>query len=154
MTILHNVPLIAAVVAIVTAQCAKVPLRYLTGRRWEASLALSTGGMPSSHSAAVTSLATVVGIEEGWSSSVFAVAAVVSAITMYDAAGIRRHAGFHASLLNRVVRSVRAMQPQSKTDLHHGEELKELLGHRPIEVFGGAVWGIGIGLLTHYLYNG
>ncbi|WP_336772472.1 divergent PAP2 family protein [Paenibacillus sp. MMO-58] len=151
MNIFHNIALIAALVAIITAQGLKIPLGFISDGKWNISKAFGTGGMPSSHSAAVVSLATVVGLNEGWSSSMFAVAAVVSAITMYDAAGVRRHAGMHASSINRIAKSIKFLHPHSISEFKHDDELKELLGHRPIEVFGGAIWGIAIGLIMFYL---
>jgi acid phosphatase family membrane protein YuiD len=81
----------------------------------------------------------------------FAISAVVSAITMYDAAGVRRHAGMHATSINRIVKSIKFLHPHSSTEMKHDDELKELLGHRPIEVFGGAVWGVMVGLVMYYL---
>ncbi|WP_138493580.1 divergent PAP2 family protein [Paenibacillus pinistramenti] len=144
MELLHNFPLIAALCAIVTAQIIKVPIYLITHRTWNVGLGFSTGGMPSSHSAAVTSLATAVGLRNGFDSSSFAIAAIVSAITMFDAAGIRRHAGMHASLLNQLASTF----PNHPFQGQH--KLKELLGHRPSEVFAGACFGILISLLLHY----
>ncbi|MNB76889.1 Divergent PAP2 family protein [compost metagenome] len=144
MELLHNFPLIAALCAIVTAQIIKVPIYLVTHRTWNVGLGFSTGGMPSSHSAAVTSLATAIGIRNGFDSSSFAIAAIVSAITMFDAAGIRRHAGMHASILNQLANTF-------PNQLFNGNfKLKELLGHRPSEVFAGALFGIFISVLLHF----
>lgn len=146
MALLHNFPLIAALCAIVAAQIIKVPIYLITHRTFNVGLGFSTGGMPSSHSAAVTSLATAIGIRSGFDSSGFAIAAVVSAITMFDAAGIRRHAGIHASILNQLAETF-------PTHLFDGNfKLKELLGHRPSEVVVGAFFGIFISLLLHYVF--
>lgn len=147
MSILHNFPLIAALCAIVAAQMIKVPIYLITHRTWNVRLGFSTGGMPSSHSAAVTSLATAIGIRNGFNSSGFAIAAIVSAITMFDAAGIRRHAGMHASILNQWARSI----PDISQEGNLWSELKELLGHRPSEVFVGALFGIFVAILLHYI---
>jgi acid phosphatase family membrane protein YuiD len=151
LNIFHNIPLITSLVAIITAQGLKIPLGFISDGTWNLSRAFGTGGMPSSHSAAVVSLATVIGMSEGWSSSMFAISAVVSAITMYDAAGVRRHAGMHATSINRIAKSIKFLHPHSSTEMKHDDELKELLGHRPIEVFGGAVWGVMVGLVMYYL---
>ncbi len=102
----------------------------------------STGGMPSSHSALVTSLATATGLQMGFDSSQFAIAAVLALIVMYDARGVRRESGYHAQLLNRIVREVFSGHPVSE------RELKELLGHTTIEVFVGALVGILYTLLV------
>jgi uncharacterized protein len=148
-SILDNFPLSAAFISIVLAQFVKVPIFLITKRSLDIKLGFSTGGMPSSHSAGVCALATAVGIDEGTSSAAFAIAVVVSAITMFDAAGIRRHAGIHASFINRIM----AAAPLIKEDGYNQKALKELLGHRPIEVFVGALFGIMVSFLLYWLYS-
>ena len=101
---------------------------------------VETGGMPSSHSAVVTSLMTAVGLSEGFDSPIFAVAFVFSFIVMYDAAGVRLAAGKQARILNQLINS-----NQVKVDTN--EKLNELLGHTPIQVFVGAIYGIVVGYL-------
>lgn len=145
MQIFHNFPLMAALIAMIAAQVVKVPLNMIWSKTWDVGVAFSTGGMPSSHSAAVTSLAAAIAISEGLDSTTFAVAAVLSAITMYDAAGIRRHAGLHASFLNRLVKSTPSLLKESS-----GTELKELLGHRPIEVLAGAFFGVAASIVIYF----
>ncbi|AWB44717.1 hypothetical protein DCC85_11145 [Paenibacillus sp. CAA11] len=146
LAILHNLPLIAALCAIVAAQFIKVPIYLIAHRTWNVRLGFSTGGMPSSHSAAVTSLATAIGIRNGFQSSEFAIAAIVSAITMFDAAGIRRHAGMHASILNQWAKSIPGISSQEDS---LWTELNELLGHKPSEVFVGAIFGILVSVVLH-----
>ncbi len=101
---------------------------------------VETGGMPSSHSAVVTSLMTAVGMSEGFYSPMFAVSFVFSFIVMYDAAGVRRAAGKQAQILNQLINS-----KQVKVDTN--EKLKELLGHTPIQVFVGAIYGALVGFI-------
>lgn len=151
LAILYNFPLIAALISILLAQLVKIPLFFIIKRTWNPKIAVSTGGMPSSHSAAVSSLTAAVGITEGFSSSVFAVAVVLSAITMFDAAGIRRHAGIHASFINRIVLADIAAQQEGYEGYKH-KALNELLGHRPIEVFAGALFGIVVSILLYWLF--
>ena len=91
--------------------------------------------MPSSHSAFVTSLATGVGLTEGFDSTLFALAAVFALIVMYDAAGVRRAAGKQARVLNAIIEDL------NRRELHP-ERLRELLGHTPVEVLAGALLGI------------
>lgn len=105
---------------------------------------VETGGMPSSHSAVVTSLMTAIGLSEGFDSPIFAVSFVFSFIVMYDAAGVRRAAGKQAAILNQLIHS-----KQVKVDTN--EKLKELLGHTPIQVFVGAIYGIVVGYLIMML---
>ena len=96
----------------------------------------TSGGMPSSHSSFVTSLATLVGIERGFNSTDFAIVTVFALIIMYDASGVRRAVGKQATILNKIL-----------DDLHHKKHieqkrLKELIGHTPKEVLFGAILGI------------
>jgi len=102
---------------------------------------LGAGGMPSSHSAIVTSLATLIGKSEGITSPIFALSVIFSFIVMYDAAGVRRAAGKQASLLNKIVNT------PGLSNLQVQEKLVEVLGHTPIQVFVGALLGIIAGLI-------
>lgn len=102
---------------------------------------LGAGGMPSSHSAIVTSLATLIGKSEGITSPIFALSVIFSFIVMYDASGIRRAAGKQASLLNKIVNT------PGLSNLQVQEKLVEVLGHTPIQVFVGALLGVIAGLI-------
>src|SRR5574344_5035 len=104
----------------------------------------TTGGMPSSHSAGVMGLSTMVGILQGFDSLLFAVAMGFSLIIMYDAAGLRRAAGKTAACLNRMMDDFYNHDLQSI-----GGKLKELLGHTPLEVLVGAAFGILFAYLFH-----
>lgn len=101
---------------------------------------MGSGGMPSSHSAFVVSLATVIGVGQGLYSPLFGVTAAFSLIVMYDAAGVRRATGKQARILNR-------MFHHKKGEFHYEEELKELIGHTPVEVIAGALLGLALSLL-------
>lgn len=92
MELLTNFPLLSSLAAIIFAQVIKVPIQFIVSRKLDWSLVTSTGGMPSSHSAAVTALSTGVALEHGLDSSLFAVSAIFAVITMFDATGVRRHA--------------------------------------------------------------
>jgi uncharacterized protein len=156
MELFSNFPLWASLAGIFFAQFVKVPIQYIATRRIDWSLLTSTGGMPSSHSAAVTALATGVALETGLDSAVFAVSAVFAIITMFDASGVRRQAGEQAIVLNQLVADFgrfaqEAKGWQDKPDQEKQKELKELLGHKPIEVFFGGLTGILLTLLLHYL---
>lgn len=102
---------------------------------------LGAGGMPSSHSAVVMSLAVLVGKTEGFDSTTFALAMVFAFVVMYDAAGVRRAAGKQASLLNKIV------ETPGLTGMQVTERLVEVLGHSPVQVFVGALIGIVIGVI-------
>lgn len=156
MELLFNFPLIASLAAIFFAQFIKVPIYYIVSRKLDWSLITSTGGMPSSHSAAVTALSTGVALDHGLDSSIFAISAVFAIITMFDATGVRRHAGEQATVLNQLVLDFNKFVEEAKVwpkkaESDKQKKLKELLGHQPIEVFFGGLTGILLSLLLHYL---
>ncbi|MFR2534330.1 MAG: divergent PAP2 family protein [Clostridia bacterium] len=103
---------------------------------------LGAGGMPSSHSAVVTSLATMIGRQYGVASPIFAMSIIFAIVVMYDAAGVRRAAGKQAELLNKIV------ETPGLTGVQVSEKLVEVLGHTPTQVFVGAIIGIIIGLIV------
>ncbi len=102
---------------------------------------LGAGGMPSSHSAVVTSVATLIGKYEGVDTAIFALAFVVAFVVMYDACGVRRAAGKQAALLNKLV------ETPGLTGVQVSEKLVEVLGHTPFQVLVGALIGITAGLI-------
>ena len=102
---------------------------------------MGAGGMPSSHSAVVTVLATMVGKEYGLDSPMFAMAAIFAFIVMYDAAGVRRAAGKQAALLNKIV------ETPGLSNVEVSERLVEVLGHTPVQVIVGATIGVLVGLI-------
>ncbi|WP_077624978.1 divergent PAP2 family protein [Sediminibacillus massiliensis] len=147
-----NFPLLAALIGIVFAQIVKIPIQFIATREFKPGLAFSTGGMPSSHSAAVAAVSTGIGLQEGFSTGIFAVSTVFSIIIMFDASGVRRQAGEQAILLNTLVKDFSHFVEEAKVwgkkqDYQKQEELKELLGHQPIEVFFGGLSGVLIALV-------
>ena len=141
MDLFENKALIAAILAWFAAQVIKVLLVLFDEKRMDLSKMISSGGMPSSHSALITAMTASVGKTTGLDSVAFAIAAVTSLVVMYDAANVRREAGKHAELLNKIARDL-------YPDNHMNQEkLKELLGHKQIEVAAGAILGITIGVL-------
>lgn len=155
MELLTNFPLWSALAAIFFAQFVKVPIQYIATRRLNWSLLTSTGGMPSSHSAAVTALSTGIALEVGMDSAIFAVSAVFAIITMFDATGIRRQAGEQAIVLNQLVADFNKIIADAKNwpkkpEKEKRKELKELLGHKPIEVFFGGLTGIALTLILYF----
>lgn len=102
---------------------------------------LGAGGMPSSHSAVVTSLATMIGKTQGFTSPIFALSVIFAFIVMYDAAGVRRAAGKQAKLLNKLI------ETPGLTNIEVQERLVEVLGHTPTQVIVGAIVGIVVGLI-------
>ncbi|MCL6515428.1 divergent PAP2 family protein [Alicyclobacillus sp.] len=143
----HNAPLMAAVTAILVGQLAKVPLHYVLYREWDLHKVIDAGGMPSSHAAGAAALTVALAYVVGPQSPVFATAVVFAVIVMYDAGGIRRHAGEHAVLLNRLAMELAesGIAVQAASTVREGERLKEILGHEPREVVVGAILGAVVG---------
>ncbi len=134
--VIYNQVLIAGLVAWVLAQVLKVPVEYISKRRWNWSLLLQAGGMPSSHSALVVGVTHAVGLYNGFDTALFAIAFMVTMVVVYDATGIKRQAGLHAALINAMISDLAAGHPLK------GEYLKEVLGHTPVEALGGVVLGL------------
>jgi acid phosphatase family membrane protein YuiD len=118
---------------------------FLGTRRWNLRRFVETGGMPSSHAAAVSALSTIVGLTAGFRSLLFGVTLYFSLIVMYDAAGLRRAAGRQAAILNRLIDE---HFEHSEADTHR---LMELLGHTPLEVLVGALLGVGAAVTWHWI---
>ena len=137
-----NRVLLAGLIAWSLAQIIKVPLNYLLHREWDWALLLSSGGMPSSHSALVIGACTATGLTLGFDSPVFAIAFVLAMIVVYDATGVRRHAGDQARVINLMIDELLTGHPLAE------KELKEVLGHTPREVLGGVFLGVLIAYLT------
>lgn len=138
-----NPPLALALLAMTTSQGFKFLRTIVRRNRPDFTRLIGTGGMPSAHSASVTALAVGVGLSEGWGSSVFGLATFFAVITMYDATGIRRAAGRQARILNQLAEGLRE---HHKLDL---ERVAELLGHTPLEVLVGALYGAVLALALH-----
>lgn len=131
----------ATLVSCLLAQLLKVPFHYLEHKEWDFTRCIGSGGMPSSHSSSVCTLATCVGLQQGFSTPLFAISFVFAIIVMYDAAGVRKAAGEQAKILNRIIKKF------EKQEFHIDQELKELIGHTKPEVIGGALLGILLGIL-------
>jgi uncharacterized protein len=139
--IFNNKALVIPFAAWFLAQILKVLISSLKQRRLDLALLLSSGGMPSSHAALVCALATVVCLTDGVNSTTFAIAAFFAGIVMYDAAGVRWAVSRQARILNRMVDEFYSGKP------HIEQHLIELIGHTRIEVFAGAIFGIGLALI-------
>ena len=135
-----------AFTAIITTQIIKCLLHLIVKRNLDLRLFTTTGGMPSSHSAGVMGLSTAVGLIQGFNSIEFSIALGYAFIVMYDAAGVRRAAGKQAACLNKIIMDL------YKQDLvEAGGKLKELLGHTPLQVLVGAIYGIAYAYYIHLL---
>ncbi|HHX54309.1 MAG TPA: divergent PAP2 family protein [Clostridiales bacterium] len=141
-TVYKNYPLVCAAVSWIVAQLLKVLIDLIIHKKLTPRMLIASGGTPSSHSSTVVSLSLAVGMTEGFLSSTFAISAIFAFIVMYDAAGVRRETGDIAKVLNNLVLN----NPEVENSEEY-RELKELVGHTPIEVVGGAALGIAIPLL-------
>ncbi|KAL2343437.1 hypothetical protein Fmac_004722 [Flemingia macrophylla] len=126
-SIFSNYPLISAFTAFALAQSIKFFTTWLKEGRCDLQRLVGSGGMPSSHSATVTALASAIGFQEGFGGPIFALAMVFACIVMYDATGVRLQAGRQAEVLNQIVYELPAEHP-----LAESRPLSELLGHTPL----------------------
>ena len=145
--ILQNKALIAGLTAWLLAQVIKLPLDYLRTRRWNWALLITTGGMPSSHSSLVTGTVFAIGLYYGFDNPLFALGVAITMIVTYDAAGVRRQAGIHAQRINVLF-----------DELLHGhifseKDLREVLGHTPLEVAGGILLGLVIATMQWLIWK-
>ncbi len=136
--------LFAGVSVVAVTQIVKFFSHWVIKRTADFRMFTTTGGMPSSHASGVMALSTTVGLIRGFSSIEFAIALGYALIVMYDAAGVRRAAGKQAACLNKIIMDVYKQELKEA-----GGKLKELLGHTPMQVFVGAIFGI---VYSYYLH--
>lgn len=144
--LLSNRVLVTAMAAWMIGQFIKLPFYYLLHRKWKWSIMFSPGGFPSSHSSLITATTLSIGLYHGFGHPVFGLAMAISMIVIYDATGVRRQAGLHARMINEIVEQLLAGQPEQQ------KQLREVLGHTPIEAIAGIVLGVLIALAVWALY--
>ena len=142
-----NIFFITAVASWTVAQVLKVFIYAIINKTWDFSRLFGDGGMPSGHSATVSSLATISALTFGFSSFEFAISGILAVIVCHDAMGVRREAGKHAKLLNLLVDSYEKF---SKNDLPE-VVLKEFVGHTPLQVTTGIILGVFCAFAMHFL---
>lgn len=140
--ILQNKVFIATLLGWVTAQSIKIAINSIKEKRFNFRWVIGTGGMPSAHSSGVMSLATAVGIQQGFDSAVFIVTLVFAVVIAFDAQGVRRATGQQAEILNKILDDIYWRRKIQE------DRLKELIGHTPFEVFVGSLIGIVIATLV------
>ncbi|MFA5059485.1 MAG: divergent PAP2 family protein [Candidatus Omnitrophota bacterium] len=141
--IVRNKILIITFAAWIFAQCIKVFLGVIREKRFNFRWFIGTGGMPSSHAAGATALATTCGLTLGFASPVFALATVFALVTMFDAQGVRRETGQQATILNKILEDI---YWKGKIE---SDRLKELIGHTPVQVFVGSLFGLFVALIMY-----
>ena len=137
--------IISGILGVFIAQALKVLTNYMKTKEIDYSLLTNTGGMPSSHSAGVSAMTTSVGLISGPDSVIFAVSCGYALVVMHDAAGLRKNAGEIARIVNQIIKDFYKSDIKTKS-----AQLKELLGHTPIEVIAGFILGVVISLTLHY----
>lgn len=143
--ILQNHALITGLIAWLLAQILKPPLEYLRRGKWNWGYLFSAGGMPSSHSALMVGTTLGIALHDGFDSGLFALAVAITMIVVYDAAGVRREAGRHAEAINILIEELLSGHPISD------KELREVLGHTPMEVVGGVLLGL-VAAILYWMY--
>ena len=138
----QNPVLIGALASWLIAQGLKPFTHYLTERKWNWLTIFNAGGMPSSHSALIVSAGMGIGLFVGFDSPLFALAAALAMIIIYDAAGVRRQAGIHAERINALFSELLSGHMWDEN------ELREVLGHTPLEVAGGILLGLAVAILN------
>jgi acid phosphatase family membrane protein YuiD len=145
--IFQNKVLICVLAAWLIAQALKIPTEYLRSRKWMWAMFFAAGGMPSSHTALMVAGTLSVGLYYGFDNPLFGIAVGVTMIIAHDAAGVRRQAGKHAERINLLF-----------DELLHGhmwseDELKEVIGHTPLEVIGGIILGLLVAIIQWLVWK-
>lgn len=141
--------LLIAVAAWAVAQVSKLLISIAVYRKFDITYLTTGGGMPSSHSALVCATAVSCAISAGFDSPIFAVAAVFAFVVMYDAAHVRRETGKQSKVLNYILRNWEELKPEE-----FDAELKELIGHTPLQVAVGGILGVAVGLAGSWIAFG
>jgi acid phosphatase family membrane protein YuiD len=144
-SLLLNFPLMAALVALATAQSVKLVYYLVKDGKLNFVHLFEAGGMPSAHSAMASALTIAIGLSFGWTSPLFAISIIFALVVMYDAMGVRRAASKQAFILNKLVDDIYG---DGKGDI---EKLKEIMGHSPLEVVIGSALGIAVSALLYVL---
>jgi uncharacterized protein len=144
--LLANRVLITAMAAWLIGQFAKLPGYYLLHHKWKWAIIFSPGGFPSSHSCLMTATTLSIGLFDGFATPLFGLAVAVSMIVIYDATGVRRQAGLHAQVINEIMEEIFAGRPIPQ------KQLREVLGHTPIEAVAGIILGILIAVVVWILF--
>ena len=145
--LLSNKVLICCLAAWLLAQSLKIPIDYYRTKKIHWGLWFTAGGMPSSHSAMMTAATLAIGLFHGFDNPLFGLAVGISMIVIYDATGIRRQAGMQARKINVLINELLQGHPINE------KQLKEVLGHTPLEVAGGVVLGLLISLFAWFIWR-
>lgn len=144
-------PFYAALSANLLAQMLKPVFHYIRTRQWKPLLVIESGGFPSSHTSTVTALTLAVGIQENFSSTMFAVTLGFSLIVAYDAANVRYYAGQNIKITQQLIKDIQLLTQVQLDDPIYLVKVKEVLGHKWTEVFGGIIVGLMMAAIIYFL---
>lgn len=147
LALFQNQPLIAGLAAWLLAQIIKIPLDFFRTGKWNWALLLTTGGMPSSHSSLMTGTVFAIGLYHGFDNPLFALGVAITMIVTYDAAGVRRQAGIHAQRINVLFDEL------LRGHIFSDKDLREVLGHTPLEVIGGILLGLIVATIQWMIWK-
>ena len=145
-------PLVTALLSNILAQVLKTVVYYYRTGKWDFHWVIASGGFPSSHSSTVTALSLSIGIQEGFDSAIFAVTTIFSFIVMYDACHVRYYSGKNIELTQQLVKDLHEMTGLHFDNPIYQEKLKNVLGHKFVEVIGGFVVGLAVPLILCPLF--
>lgn len=150
-SLFHNYVLMAAIISWGSAQVVKTIIDFAFTREFSPERLVGSGGMPSCHSATVCALSTAAALHYGMGSFEFAISCIFAIVVMYDARGVRRETGNQAEVLNQIMQFLSSSNPGEIKFTQ--ENLKELIGHTPLQVLIGAFFGIMVGFATFPLFH-
>ena len=142
-----NKTLLISFISLFLAQFIKI----FTIKPFSLTSIIGSGGFPSSHSSFVATLATLIGLKHGFNSDLFTIVLIFSMIVTYDAGGVRKAVGDQANVLNNLINHLNVKNIERDPELLK-EDLKELIGHTPLEVFAGVILGVSIALISFYYF--
>ncbi len=143
-------PFWSGIIAAILAQALKPFIYYFRTGKWRTRMAFDSGGFPSSHSSLVTALALSVGLQEHFRSTIFAVSLALAVIVIYDAANVRYYSGQNIKITQQLVKDVQESLNKEFDDPIYQIKMKDVLGHRKVEVIGGILLGAAIALFFHF----
>ncbi len=143
-------PFWVSIISLISAQLLKPISYYLKNKEWDFEQIFASGGFPSSHSALVTALTIAVGIQERFSSTLFAITMSISFIVVYDAANVRYYSGQNIKITKQLIKDLQNIPGIDLSSPIYKAKVKEVLGHKWIEVFGGIILGALIVLILYY----
>lgn len=147
MAIFDNKVLVSVMLGWLLAQALKIPTEYLRSRRWLWTMFFAAGGMPSSHTALMVGGTLSIGLYHGFDNPIFALAVAITMIIAHDAAGVRRQAGIHAERINLLFEEL------LQGHIWNEDELKEVIGHTPLEVIGGIILGLLVAIVQWMVWK-